>query len=563
MTRHRGTTAGIGALAIVAGLLVAAAPPAGASTAPAAVTWGSCPAYSDETLETLLPTEMIAPFRALLARTECGVVQVPLDYADPDGTKIAIAITRLRATDRKHTLGSIAMNPGGPGGSGYLMPQQLALQSPQVAALNDRYDLIGFDPRGVGYSTKVDCPPPGEDDEPVKIPPGPITEATAKMLYDGQVTGNKACWQSNPTFLAQLTTANVARDLNQVRQALRLAQVSYFGVSWGTLLGAVYRSMFPQTVARMWLDSVVGPHGNRLDVRSHDTLAGQEGDVARWAAWAAARNEKYGLGSTADEVLTVVKRLKAQLNADPLVFSDVPDEQLDGNFIAFLAVAPGPIWADSTAALKAMTTAKSGEPAPPEVAPIITPPADQPQGPQEPPADAPELFNHVTGTAILCNDDTGPHDFATFWSNYQSWQREFPVGGSLGWITEPCAGWPVPTKPFELRKAAGSLQMSGHRYESPTPYAWVGEMQKTIGGTVFTVDDDIHGSLPMVAECADHLAAYFTTGRPDSGECPGVPAADTETTTALTKAADKTLTSALSPVSTRRLPTGNRWTWQR
>jgi hypothetical protein len=314
--------------------------------------------------------------------------------------------------------------------------------------------------------------------------------------------------------------------------------------------------MFPRTVGRMWLDSVVGPDGNRLDVRGHDTLAGQEENVARWAAWAAARHATYGLGETAGEVLALVSRLKARLDADPVVFSDVPQATLDGRFIAFLAAAPGPVWADSSRALGEMTTARSGEPAPPAVAPIITP--DEAEGQEPPPADVPEQFNETAGNAILCNDDTGPHDFATFWSNYRSWQREFPIGGSLGWLTELCAGWPVPTRPFQLRKAAGSLQMSGHRWETPTPYAWVGQMRRAIGGTVFTVDDDIHGSVPMVAECADHLAAYFLTGRPDPTGCQGVPAADTDVAATLTAAEE-----ASSPVgaSTRRNPTGNRWSW--
>jgi pimeloyl-ACP methyl ester carboxylesterase len=550
MNRHRGIVAGIGVLAVAAGMLIGLAPPpAEAATAQPEVTWRSCPAYSDGAIESLgIPEEQLGAFRALLARTECGTVQVPLDYTHPNGTKITIAITRLKATDQKHKLGSIAMNPGGPGGSGYLMPLSLALASPQVAGLSDRYDLIGFDPRGVGYSTKVDCPPPGGDGGPIDIPPGPISEATARQLYAGQVNLNQACWSSNPTFLGQLTTANVARDLNQVRQALRLPRISYFGASWGTLMGAVYRSMFPETVARMWLDSVVGPTANRLDVRGHDTTAASEQAVARWAAWAAARDASYGLGSTAGEVETLVKQLKASLNANPIVFSDVPDLHLDGNFIAFLAASPSLFWADATEALKEMTTARSGEPAPPAVAPIIAPP---PASTTPPPADAPERINSIANAAILCNDDTSPHDFASFWSDYQQWQQEFPITASLGMFTEPCAGWPVPTQPFHLRKVAGSLELSGHRYESVTPYPWVGQMQSTIGGTVFTANDDIHGSVPVVPDCAEHLAAYFMTGRPDHGECQGVQAPDA-------------VAPAASPatVSTQRMPTGTRWAWR-
>jgi len=546
MTKRIRIVAGLGVLAVAAGALVALAPAASAGTAPPTVTWSPCPAYSDEVIETLVPKELSAAFRALLARTRCGTVRVPLDHSRPNGEKITIAITRLAAADQKHKLGSIAMNPGGPGGSGYLMPHTLSLVSPQVATLAERYDLIGFDPRGIGYSTKVDCPRP-DDDGPIEIPPGPLTEATAKRLYDGQVAANRACWQSNPAFLRQLSTANVARDLDQVRRALGLERISYFGVSWGTLLGSVYRSLYPRSVARMWLDSVVGPTANRLDSRFHDVTAASERNVRRWAAWAAARAATYGLGSTADEVIASVQRRKAELNADPIVFSDVP-VPLDGNFIAFLATAPNQLWGEATAAMAAMATAKSGDPVPEAVKPIVTPPPS-PAGP--PPTDAPEPFNGVAATAILCNDDTSPHDFPTFWATFQRWQQEFPITGSLAPITQECAGWPVPSEPFRLRKSNGSLQLSAHRYETPTPFEWAAQIRSLIGGTVFTVDDDSHGSVPFVPECAEHLQAYFLTGRPDAVGCQGVTAPDATISA-----------ETATPLSIPRMPTGTRWSWR-
>jgi len=551
MTKRIRIAAGVGVLAVAAGALVVLAPAASASTARPEVTWSSCPAYSDEAIETMVPAEQLAAFRALLARTRCGTVRVPLDHTRPDGEKISIGITRLAAADRKHKLGSIAMNPGGPGGSGYLMPHILSLVSPEVAALAERYDLIGFDPRGIGYSTKVDCPRP-DDDGPIDIPPGPLTEATARRLYDAQTAANRACWQSNPAFLRQLTTANVARDLDQVRRALGLERISYFGVSWGTLLGSVYRSLYPRSVERMWLDSVVGPTANRLDSRFHDVTAAAERNVHRWAAWVAAHDATYGLGSTTDEVLAFVERRKAELNAEPVVFSDAP-ASLDGNFIAFLATAPSPLWSEATAAMAAMATAESGDPVPDAVKPIILPP---PSPAEPPPADAPEPFNGVASTAILCNDDTSPHDFPAFWATFQRWQREFPIAGGLAPITQACAGWPVPAEPFRLRRSNGSLQLSAHRYETATPYEWAGQIRSLIGGTVFTVDDDIHGSVPFVPECAEHLRAYFLTGRPDAAGCRGVTAPDT--------AASDTTVSAetATPLSTDRMPTGTRWSWR-
>jgi pimeloyl-ACP methyl ester carboxylesterase len=522
------------------------------------VTWGDCEAYSDETLEAMgVRPEDLPKIRALLARTDCGTVQVPLDYNRPHGQKITVAISRLRASDQKHKLGSIAVNPGGPGGSGYLMPHELTLTSPQFAELSHRYDLIGFDPRGVGYSTRAACASPDDGIVPPEIPAGPLSGATAKKIYDFQVAQNRACWESNSAFLRQLTTANVARDLERVRAALGLKRISYFGVSWGTLLGEVFRSFYPQSVDRMWLDSVVGPTANRLDSRFHDVTAAEERKVPRWAAWAAERDGTYHLGGTVEEVVALVKQLKAQLDEEPIVFSDL-DQEFDGNLAAFLAVAPSPVWADATAALAALATAKTGDPVPDALKPIIGP---DPREPTKPPADLPEQFNDVAGTAILCNDDTSPHDFRTFWKTYQSWQQEFPITAGLGIITQRCAGWPIPAnEPFRLHRSNGSLQLSGHRWESPTPYEWIAQVQAKIGGTVFTVEDDIHGSVARVPECTEHLEAYFLTGRPDSGGCTGVTPPDTTASTASASVAAAAAADSV-PVSSRWAPAGNRWNW--
>jgi hypothetical protein len=129
--------------------------PANAENGRSTLTWQECPDYSDDVLRSRgLRDGDFAEFRRLLARTECGTLSVPQDYRDPSGKQITIALTRLRATDPRRRLGSLAVNPGGPGGSGYLMPIELVMTDTE---LNGRYDLIGFDPRGVGYSTKSNC----------------------------------------------------------------------------------------------------------------------------------------------------------------------------------------------------------------------------------------------------------------------------------------------------------------------------------------------------------------------------------------------------------------------
>jgi hypothetical protein len=115
-----------------------------------ALVWRPCRSYSDEQIRSVLRSFDLAAFKRQLARRECGTVSVPLDYARPDGRTVRIAVTRYRATDRAHRLGALAVNPGGPGNSGVLLPVEVSLAGSRDLAR--RFDLIGFDPRGVGDS---------------------------------------------------------------------------------------------------------------------------------------------------------------------------------------------------------------------------------------------------------------------------------------------------------------------------------------------------------------------------------------------------------------------------
>lgn len=513
--------ASVGAVSLVAGAPAAptaAAAAAAAAAAPyphAAVRWQACPQYSDAVLSYLgYPTsKQQSEFRALWARTRCGTVQVPLNYSDPDGRQITIAITVLRAVDQAHRLGTMVMNPGGPGSSGYLMPIGLAMPGQPSTGLNDRYDLVGFDPRGVGYSTQVNCAQPGAESPPPPV----LTKADALQQYDEVVAANKACARTDPAFLSQLTTANVARDMNQIRIALHQRKISYLGVSWGTALGAVYRSLFPGTVSRMWLDSVMDPDW-RFDQVVNDDAAADERDFTRLCAWIAARNRTYGFGTTAAKVKTALVRLENTYNAHPRKFTGLP-AAISGNQIAETAVQLSPSWPVAAEVLKELRDAK-GTTLPPAVKYVMEQPPPPPV-----PAGAPQQQNQTAHQAEDCSADAGDRSFGASWAAYQHRLRAYPVVGewSVPSLQTQCAGWPFPVQPWPLRRVSGSLEMSAHRYETTTPYQWALQMQSLIGGKVFTDDDDIHGSAMFVASCASNVIAYFDTGRPQTGSCPGFP----------------------------------------
>ncbi|MFG1685467.1 alpha/beta fold hydrolase [Nonomuraea sp. NPDC049269] len=509
MTYRRSLTA----LALVLAGLVAHPSAAGATAAagPPSVQWKSCPAYSDEVIRSLgVAAERVPDFRTLMKRLECGTVSVPLNHRDPGGRKIDIAVTRLTATDKAHRLGATAVLPGGPGNSGYLDPiLRAALRNEEMAKLNERYDIIGFDPRGVGYSAKVACPmEPGGPQEP-----GTLTEEVARKIYDAQVAAGKKCGDSDPAFLGQLTTENVAKDLDLVRTALGERSLNLLGFSWGTYLGMVYRSLFPEHTGRAFLDSVAPPW-TRLDEHLKGAAEAAERDFVRMAAWLARRDETYGLGATTRQVREEVAELVRAYDKDPKTYTDL-QRPVDGSVVADLARRNSTEWTRAGKALAELRTA-TGTTAPPTVKEML--------GAQmgTPVPGAPEMLNMTMNMAVACNEDSSRAKFDPAWRDYQQLVKRYPATGR-GWgLAVMCSGWPLPVQQTTLKRGGGSLVLAGHLYEFMSVYDWTLQTRRAIGGTVYTVADDVHVSTTRIPECAADVARYFETGRIDRG-CAGSP----------------------------------------
>ncbi len=506
--------------------LIASTPATAAPRPQATVHWTACPTYSEEALRVMAPPDRLDRFRELLARLECGTVSVPLDHDRPRGRHITVALTRLKAADQARRLGSLALNPGGPGGSGYLMPVELLTMS-AAGDLHERYDLIGFDPRGVGYSTKTDCTPPAEEPAP------PATKAEARRVYDLQVRVNAECGRSDPAFLGSLTTANVARDLDGIRAGLGERKLHFVGVSWGTWLGVVYRDLFPASAGRMFLDSVAIPRFDLATFREVRAAAAERNSL-RFAAWTAERDDRYGFGTTPEQVREALIAVRKDYDAHPRQFTDVA-MPFDGRFVALAASQSAPVWPLAAQVLAELRDA-TGPTAPPTVKEVT----GEPEEPSEPPADLPERGNETMGHAAFCNEDPSRLGFEDAWAAYRRRLADNPLTGrASGDFDAGCAGWPLPVQPVRLHHGGSSLVLSGHRYETPSPYEWTPQMRAVAGGRVYTVDDDVHGSVLNEPACAADLVAYFTTGRIDGG-CPGAPVpAATAARTAFSNTGDR------------------------
>ncbi|OAR24695.1 peptidase [Streptomyces sp. ERV7] len=188
---------------------------------------------------------------------QCAEVKVPLDYAKPAGDTISVALVRKQARDKDKRIGSLLFNFGGPGGSGV---EILPRAADTFSSLNSRYDLVGFDPRGVAKSSGVVCRDDKEQAEAERrIDATPDTAAEeAAFLKDGADFG-AGCARRSGKVLPYVGTSNAARDMDLLRQVLGDAKLNYFGISYGTELGGTYAHLFPQRVGRAVLDAVVDP----------------------------------------------------------------------------------------------------------------------------------------------------------------------------------------------------------------------------------------------------------------------------------------------------------------
>ncbi|WP_310737935.1 alpha/beta hydrolase [Microbispora sp. H10949] len=248
---------------------------------------------------------------------ECATLDVPLDYSEPYGQRISLALNRIRGTvsrDGNH-LGVLLVNPGGPGGEGLSLAGYVAARLPADVAA--RFDVVGFAPRGVAPSRPaLSCVDPARffaaprpDNVPRDDADEQVLAGRARQYAEG--CGNRWAW-----FLPYLTTENNARDMDAIRAALGEDRISYLGYSYGTYLGAVYATLFPRRVRRLVLDSVVDP-----DVDWYDANIAQDRSFDRrhrdFLAWLAGHDDVYRLGASQAAVSYAWYALRARLRDRP------------------------------------------------------------------------------------------------------------------------------------------------------------------------------------------------------------------------------------------------------
>jgi pimeloyl-ACP methyl ester carboxylesterase len=273
---------------------------------------------------------------------ECATLRAPLDYDKPHGDKVKLFVARTRATDPAHRIGTLFLNFGGPGAS--IADFLEAFGTDGFPALNQRFDLIGMDPRGTGQSTpSIDC---DVNQETTGIYSMPFTtpfnlDAGALIAKDRRYINR--CIDLNDGILAHVSTANVARDMDLLRRALDERRLNYLGFSYGTFLGATYASLFPGNYRAMVLDGPLDANRyiNRPMKALQEQSAGFERALGRFFQ-ACAANQPACLGFGGSDPWDAYDSLIDQANASPLPAAGyTPDPRpVDGDDVLAAAVVP-------------------------------------------------------------------------------------------------------------------------------------------------------------------------------------------------------------------------------
>jgi pimeloyl-ACP methyl ester carboxylesterase len=219
---------------------------------------------------------------------QCAELTVPLDYSAPDDASISIAVLRVPATSQRQRIGSLVVNPGGPGGSGvdYAAAADFIVGAP----VRQRYDIVGFDPRGVARSEPIDCLSDAELDAWLGSDPSPDDAAEREAFVAASKAFAESCEKTAGPILRHVSTRDAAADMDILRAALGERTLTYLGKSYGTYLGAVYAGMFPDRVGRFVLDGAIAPELTRPPASNAPLVPGlrtaSRGVPARWAgAW--------------------------------------------------------------------------------------------------------------------------------------------------------------------------------------------------------------------------------------------------------------------------------------
>ncbi|MFF4352023.1 alpha/beta hydrolase [Streptomyces sp. NPDC001530] len=444
---------------------------------------------------------------------DCATAKVPLDYRNPGGRTIELAVVKRKATGPGRRIGTLFFNPGGPGGPGTVqMPQNYEFFPREV---RERFDIVSWDPRGVGNSTAVNCfDSPTEADAWISSKPAgfPVGEQERASWIAAYKDLGRRCQQRDPELLRHVSTADTARDLDQLRQAVGDPQLTYFGISYGSYLGATYANLYPGKVRAMTIDSNIDPqawtnHASNdaprlpifLRMGADLGLAGILDQFLALCGSTTTARCAFSAGSpkaTRDKFDQLMQRLREHPQGAWTYGRTVGDTVSSLN-----VVHPG--WTLLADRLQALWQGRAPEQAPPPPAPPVPNP----------------YTGDEQGGAVLCSDSPNPRDPGAYHALEEAGAtRTGDAGRFWTWAAEPCATWPAVAAnryrgPWN-RPTAHPVLVVGTVYDPATPYRDAQAMAKELANARLLTNNGYgHSALLNPSSCVNaYESRYFIDG---------------------------------------------------
>jgi pimeloyl-ACP methyl ester carboxylesterase len=422
-----------------------------------------------------------------LDHLECAGVFAPLDYTKPDQQAITLRLAKRPATAARR-LGTLFVNPGGPGGSGIGLVQ--GFRGGGLA----EYDLVGWDPRGVGQSTPVRCFERESLDRYFSVDDSPDDGSETAALITEERSLGQSCLERSGVLLEHVSTEETVRDLDLLRGLVGDAKINYLGLSYGTRIGALYAELFPKRVGRMVLDGAVNITGSKVE-----QAQGFERALVNFASWAA--NQHTELGGSKDEVLRTVTALWTQLDRQPIM---VGDRSLTQQLAVAAVVLPLYGQQDSWAALRdaLLSVVRDHDGARMlRIADLF----------DERRSDGSYSQSMVAFAAIRCLDSSATSVRAAVRQS-ETLIKKAPIIGPFFGPDLTCPLWPVapaPPAPKIVGRGAASIVVIGTTGDPATPYEYAVGMAQQLDSAVLVT---FHGSGHLAygqSECARQIVRNY------------------------------------------------------
>lgn len=428
----------------------------------------------------------------------CGKMPVPVDHAQPAGKTLQMFVIRVRLADQTDRIGSLVINPGGPGGSGVEAAIGLALRLPEEVLR--RFDVVGFDPRGVGLSEPVTCVSGELKDRSTAAESDAATDAE----YAAQVALTKevadACYAKYGDALGQFNTTATARDLELLRQALGEPKLSYLGYSYGTLIGAVYATLYPDKIRTFVLDGAVDPTATDLG-NSEAQARGFEDAFTEFSRDCTSRAD-CPLGADPRAFVTA---LIAKARANPVPTTKDGDKRVaTGGNVLLAAVSALYDKGDWPRLAQALADADRGD-----AQGVLA--LDDDYNQRRPDG----TFSNILDAnyAVNCADTDQRLSDATIKATIADWRKKYPLfGAALAITLIGCQVWKAPRHPLPKVAAptAPTILVVGTRHDPATPYVSAQHLRAALGHAVLlTWDGDGHTAYPKTPCISGAVNAYL------------------------------------------------------